>query len=81
MIFKNSAKLILESTLKINNIFRINQHKDTIQRNEPFQDGGRYHIETSPLIYGANQWSGFYMIRTSVLKGLMKSSLHFFLKL
>ena len=24
-----------------------------------FQDGGRYHIETSPLICSANQWTGF----------------------
>ena len=31
----------------------------------------RYHIETSPLICGANhQWTGFYMITASVLKGL-----------
>ena len=30
---------------------------------KPFQDGGRYHIETS-------QWTGFYMITASVLKGL-----------
>ena len=37
---------------------------------EPFQDGGRYHIETSPLICGANQWTGFYLITASVLKGL-----------
>ena len=36
----------------------------------PFQDGGRYHIETSPLICGENQWTGFYMITASVLKGL-----------
>ena len=35
----------------------------------PFQDGGRYHIETSPLIWGANQGTGFYMITASVLKG------------
>ena len=27
-------------------------------------------METSPLICGANQWSGFYMITASVLKGL-----------
>ena len=27
--------------------------------------GGRYHIETSPLICGANQWTGFYMISAS----------------
>ena len=37
---------------------------------KPFHDGGRYHIETSPLICGANQWTGFYMISASVMKGL-----------
>ena len=31
---------------------------------EPFQDGGRYHIETSPLICSAN------LTTASVLKGL-----------
>ena len=36
----------------------------------PFYDGGRYHIETSPLIWGANQWTGSYMITVSVMKGL-----------
>ena len=35
-----------------------------------FHDGGRYHIETSPLIYSANQWTGFYMISTSVMEEL-----------
>ena len=30
----------------------------------------RYHIETSPLICSANQWTGFYMISASVMKGL-----------
>ena len=38
----------------------------------PFQDGGRFHIETSPLICGANQWTGFYMVTASALKGLKK---------
>ena len=33
-------------------------------------DGGRYHIETSPLICSVNQWTGFYMITASVMKGL-----------
>ena len=42
-------------------------------------DGDRYHIETSPLICGAetsplicraNQWTGFYMITASVMKEL-----------
>ena len=35
-----------------------------------FHDGGRYHIETSPLICGANQWTGVYMITASVMKDL-----------
>ena len=29
------------------------------------------HIETSPLICSANQWTGFYMIWTSVVKELI----------
>ena len=35
-----------------------------------FHDGGRYHIETSPLICSANQWTDFYMITASVMKEL-----------
>ena len=35
-----------------------------------FYDGGRYHMETSPLICRANQWTGFYIITASVLKEL-----------
>ena len=38
--------------------------------NELFHDGGPYHIETSPLIYTANQWTGFYMIGLSAIKVL-----------
>ena len=38
---------------------------------KPFHDGGRYHIETSPLICRVNQWTGFYMITPSVMKGLL----------
>ena len=30
------------------------------------------HIETSPLICWANQWIGFYMMATSVMKEFMK---------
>ena len=36
-----------------------------------FHDGGRYHIETSPLICAADQWTGFYMLTASVMKGLI----------
>ena len=41
--------------------------------NELFHDGSRYHIETSPLICRANQWTGFYMITASVMKELIVS--------
>ena len=33
-----------------------------------FHDGGSCPIETSPLICSANQWTGFCMIGTSVMK-------------
>ena len=36
-----------------------------------FHDGEHYHIETSPLICFVNQWTGFYMITTSVMKELI----------
>ena len=38
---------------------------------EPFHNGGRYHIETSPLTCGTNQWTGFYMIIVFVMKRLI----------
>ena len=34
------------------------------------QDGGPYHIETCPSISRASQWTGLYMIGTSVMKEL-----------
>ena len=37
-------------------------------RKKHFLDGSPYHIETSPLIYRANQWTGFYIIGTSVIR-------------
>ena len=38
-----------------------------------FHDGGHYHIETSPSICSANQWTGFYMTTASVMKELMET--------
>ena len=35
-----------------------------------FYDGDHYHIETSPLICRANQWTGFYMIGAATMKEL-----------
>ena len=42
---------------------------------ELFHDGGRYHIETSPLMCSANQWTGFYMITAPVMKESSKGSI------
>ena len=44
-----------------------------------FHDGGCYHIETSPLISKANQWTGFYLITASVMKELNKCQNFIFL--
>ena len=41
--------------------------------------GNPYYIETSSLICKANQWTGFYMIRTSVMKKLKVVSATFLL--
>ena len=35
-----------------------------------FHDKDLCHIETSPLICFANQWTGFYMIETTFMKEL-----------
>ena len=43
---------------------------DPVTYFELFNDGGRYHIETSTWICSANQWTGFYMITASVMKEL-----------
>ena len=40
------------------------------QRVYLFHDGGPYHIETSPLISSATVETGFYIIVSSVMKGL-----------
>ena len=35
-----------------------------------------YYIETGPLISSANQWTGFYMIETSVIKELIVANIN-----
>ena len=42
-----------------------------------FHDGRPYHIETSLLTCRANQWTGFYMIGTFVMKELIYASVAF----
>ena len=52
--------------------FCIELAKNITYDNKPviFNGGGRNHIETSPLICSVNQWTGFYMIKASVMKEL-----------
>ena len=45
-----------------------------------FHDGGPYHIETSPLICIANEWTGFYMIGTTIMKELTNFTKTFHLR-
>ena len=59
-------------------IFEHNRTNVTIRSsfvlyNKLFHDGGRYHIETSPLICSENQWTGFYTITVTVMKELKAS--------
>ena len=58
-VFRKVPELAPQATTPIHFIFFLKIH-----------DGGLYHIETSPLICFANQWTGFYMIEASVMKGL-----------
>ena len=46
--------------------------ENSLEMAELFHDGGPhpYHVETSPLIFRANLWTGFDMIGTSVMKKL-----------
>ena len=40
-----------------------------------FHDGGPYHIETSPSLCSADQWTGFYMIGIYIMKVLRQVSM------
>ena len=44
---------------------------NVIVANEPFNDQCSHHIESSQMIFRANQLTGFYMMGTLVVKGLM----------
>ena len=47
------------------------EHTDHIKNiSNLFHNGRPCHKETTPLITRANQWTGFYMVGTSVMKEL-----------
>ena len=52
---------------------RSSEYMKISYRVNSLHDGGPYHVETSPMICRANQWTGFYVIGTSVVKGLMSN--------
>ena len=51
----------------------ISNSHNILKFNSFIHDGGPYRIETSPLVGISNQWTGFYMIETSVMKELMQT--------
>ena len=53
------------------------QLKQSYNFNCNFYEKAFYHIETSPLIRRANQWTGFYIIGASVIKKLITERLYF----
>ena len=45
----------------------------TVTVNLLFHAGAPYHMETGPLLYRANQWTGLYIIGTSIIKELRRT--------
>ena len=50
--------------------------RSSLQSFNSFMMGDRYHIETSPMICAAHQWTGFYVITASVMKELKKQNVN-----
>ena len=51
----------------------VGNHLSVLFQCSLFYDRGSYHIESSPLICFANQWTGSYMVGTSVMKELNRN--------
>ena len=65
----NNLQIIFSSNLNKNHC----TNPDLLKTSLAFHDRGRYHIEISPLISSANQWTGFDMITASVMKELIEN--------
>ena len=60
--------------MKIINVHEYHAYdKNNLSRRRPLSYRNQSIDLRSPLICGANQWTGFYMITASVLKGLTLS--------
>ena len=55
---------------KIKILSSLTQILSSLPLNPYLHDGGLCHIETRSLIFITNQWTGFYVIETSVMKEL-----------
>ena len=75
--FCNSANITWYLPLWENFMELTSTFKSIRGRTLIFHDGDLCHIETSPLIFRGNQWTGFYMIGTSVMKELNTSQCTF----
>ena len=53
----------------VQNFFRVKLH--IAWTTTLFHDESPYHVETSPFICFANQWTGFYTTGTTVMKELI----------
>ena len=68
MVLNRTKHHIFQISLAMILYFQI-QIRSSPQKNAQLFHG-RYHIDTSPLICSANQWTGFYMITASIMKEL-----------
>ena len=80
-LFSSKTQIEINKTmLEKNKANKIEKKQEIrkLQCHKPFNDQCSYHIETSQLICRANQLTGFYMMGTLVVEGLIKSPLCLF---
>ena len=71
----------MQTTIDVRKLKAIlNQMENIWQLLTFFHFGGPYHVETSPLNCSANQWTGFYMIGTYIMKELNFAHLYYSVK-
>ena len=67
--------MIMASVMKeLSSLVTLQQANKQMFTTEDKNDEGPYHIEISSLIGSANQFTGFYKIGTSIMKGLISNN-------
>ena len=59
---------------ELSSLVTLQQANKQMFTTEDKNDEGPYHIEISSLIGSANQFTGFYKIGTSIMKGLISNN-------